>query len=303
MRRLFAVILYHCEPKDPKELWEEFKHKLCTDLMNRSHDGPPTATMIEKCLALITHHYRHIGGDLNAFHLEVLSTDIIESYASSFMNIQANQQIDTEPTTIDDLNVEQKEVFDKFLEMIDAENGDVIFLDAPGGMGKTFLLKFILGYVRRTRGEILATASSGIAATLLHQGKTLHSTFNVPLNIINTNNPSCALSRSSSKAIAIGISKVIIIDKAPMLHKKVYHAIDFSLKDILNNDTLFGGKPILMSGDFRQILPIIIRGHRVDTVNATIKRSYIWHSIEVMKLNMRVQRAVSDNEERSYFGR
>ena len=60
-----------------------------------------------------------------------------------------------------------------------------------------------------------------------------------------------------------------------------------------------------MSGDFRQILPIIIRGHRADTVNAMIKRSYIWPSVEVMKLktNMRVQRAVSDNEEQAYFAR
>ena len=306
MRRLFAVMLYHCEPQDPKQLWEEFKHKMCLDFMNRSHVGPPTATMIEKSLALITHHYRHIGGDLNFFPLETLASDVIENYALSFMTILSNQRVDTEsPTTIDDLNLEQKEVFDKFLELIDAENGGVIFLDAPGGTGKTFLLNFILGYVRRTRGEILATASSGIAATLLTQGKTVHSTFNVPLNIINKDNPSCALSRSSPKAIAIGISKAIIIDEAPMLHKKVYHAIDFSLKDVLDNDTLFGGKPILMSGDFRQILTIIIRGHRADTVNATIKRSYIWPSVEVMKLktNMRVQRAVSDNEEQSYFAR
>ena len=258
MRKLFAVILYHCEPKHPKELWEEFKHKMGLDCMNRAHVGPKTATMIEKCLALITHHYRHIGGDLHSFPLDVLASYVMENYALSFMTILANQQGDTESTTtIDDLNVEQKEVFHKFLEMIDAGNGGVIFLDAPGGTGKTFLLNFILGYVRINRGEILATASSGIAATLLNQGKTLHSTFNVPLNIINKDNPSCALSRSSSKAIAIGISKAIIIDEVPMLHKKVYHVLDFSLKDILNNDQLIGGKPILMSGDFRQILSII----------------------------------------------
>ena len=111
MRRLFAVLLYHCEPQDPKQLWEEFKHKMCLDFMNRSHVGPPTATMIEKCLALITHHYRHIGGDLNCFPLETLASDVIENYALSFMTILANQRVDTEsPTTIDDLNVEQKEV-------------------------------------------------------------------------------------------------------------------------------------------------------------------------------------------------
>ena len=49
----------------------------------------------------------------------------------------------------------------------------------------------------------------------------------------------------------------------------------------------------------------VIRGHRADTLNATIKRSYIWPSLKVMKLktNIRVQRAISNNEEKSYFGR
>jgi PIF1 helicase. len=40
------------------------------------------------------------------------------------------------------------------------------FLDAPGGTGKIFLIKFLLANVRFDRQIALAVAASGIAATL-----------------------------------------------------------------------------------------------------------------------------------------
>ena len=48
------------------------------------------------------------------------------------------------------LNTEEHLIFDEFTEMVSSyeagqiNNGNVIFLDAPGGMGKTFLIKTIL---------------------------------------------------------------------------------------------------------------------------------------------------------------
>ena len=37
------------------------------------------------------------------------------------------------------LTVDQREVYDRFCSMIDGDEGGMLFLDAPGGMGKTFL--------------------------------------------------------------------------------------------------------------------------------------------------------------------
>ena len=50
-----------------------------------------------------------------------------------------------------------------------------------GGTGKTFLLNTILSYVRQSGEIALATASSGIAATLLKLGRTAHSRFRLPI--------------------------------------------------------------------------------------------------------------------------
>jgi hypothetical protein len=39
-----------------------------------------------------------------------------------------------------------------------------------------------------------------------------------------------------------------------------------------------------MSGDFRQVLPVIPRGSHADIISASIKNSYLWESVEVFRL-------------------
>ena len=42
------------------------------------------------------------------------------------------------------LTIDQKEVYDYFCSMVDANQGGILFLDAPGGTGKTFSINLIL---------------------------------------------------------------------------------------------------------------------------------------------------------------
>ena len=58
----------------------------------------------------------------------------------------------------------------------ESNEGGMLFLDAPGGTGKTFLINLILPKLQSQGKIALVTASSGIAATLLTGGRTLHST-------------------------------------------------------------------------------------------------------------------------------
>ncbi|DAZ96572.1 TPA: hypothetical protein N0F65_011796, partial [Lagenidium giganteum] len=53
----------------------------------------------------------------------------------------------------------------------------------------------------------------------------------------------------------------------------------------------FGGKTVIFGGDFRQTLPIVLRAGRADIVDACIKRSYMWQTVQVLKLtiNMRIR--------------
>jgi hypothetical protein len=61
-------------------------------------------------------------------------------------------------------------------------------------------------------------------------------------------------------------------------------------------DILFGGKVVVMGGDFRQLLPVVPQGTRGQIVDASLKRfAILWHSVKVRHLheNMRVQRLLA----------
>ena len=65
----------------------------------------------------------------------------------------------------------------------------MFFLDAPGGTGKTFLIRLILASIRSKNDTVLALASSRIAAKLLPGGRTAHSALKLPLNMQSTETP------------------------------------------------------------------------------------------------------------------
>ena len=76
-----------------------------------------------------------------------------------------------------------------------------------------------------------------------------------------------------------------------MCHKKAFEALDRTLQDLRGNSAVMGGLTVVLSGDFRQTLPIIPRGTRADEVGASIKASYLWRNVHSLTLstNIRVQ--------------
>ena len=73
-----------------------------------------------------------------------------------------------------------------------------------------------------------------------------------------------------------------------MQHHYVHECVNRTLQDIQGND-----RPkfvVVFGGDFKQILPVIVKGLCAQIVGACIQHSYLWHSIEVLHLtqNMRL---------------
>ena len=78
---------------------------------------------------------------------------------------------------------------------------------------------------------------------------------------------------------------IAIIDEGPMWSKLNFECLDRTLRDITGKyQEKFGGKPVLVSGDFRQILPIIPKGRRPAIVESCLKRSEILWDNTVMVL-------------------
>ena len=120
-------------------------------------------------------------------------------------------------------------------------------LNAAGGTGKTFTLNTLLDKVRSEGYVALATASSGVASKLLHNGTTVHSRFKVPINITSTS--TCSFKGSDATGNLIKETKLIIMDEMTMLHKHIFEAVDRSIRNLTGQDKRFGGITTLLKQD------------------------------------------------------
>ena len=196
---------------------------------------------------------------------------------------------------------EQRRAYDEIMNAIDGNKGSFYFLYGYGGIGKTFLSKTLSASIR-SKGEIvLNVASSRIASLILPNGRIAHSRFKIPLNI--NEDSTCNIKQGSSHARLLSKAKLIIWDEAPMLSKYCYEALDRCLNDVLrfvpnyNGDLPFGGKVVVLGGDFRQILPMIPRETREDIVQASINLSYLRSFCKVIKLTKNMRLRISSTSE------
>jgi hypothetical protein len=126
--------------------------------------------------------------------------------AASFdVDLRREQSYDTRDLSayvkahLHSLTQEQRVTYEQIMIHVNNSVGGIFFLDAPGGTGKTFLLKLILATIRSNNDIALALASSGIAATLLPGGRTAHSALKFPLNMRFSETPTCNISKASGR--------------------------------------------------------------------------------------------------------
>lgn len=93
------------------------------------------------------------------------------------------------------MNDAQKHNFDLIMSKVYHKQSDIFFVDGPGGTGKSFLFNSLLNKIRSEGKIAIAVASSGIAATLLENGRTAHSRFKISLEVFE--NSSCNISIQS----------------------------------------------------------------------------------------------------------
>ncbi|CAN0898456.1 ATP-dependent DNA helicase PIF1 [Linum grandiflorum] len=195
------------------------------------------------------------------------------------------------------LNEHQQKAHDAVMESLDNNSGKLFFLYGHGGTGKTYLYNCILSKVRSQRKIALVVASSGIAATLLPGGVTAHSRFKIPIEVDHSS--TCMIKKGTALAQLIQETTLIVWDEAPMVHRLSFEAVDRTICDIMNKPTTgpdykpFGGKTVLLGGDFRQTLPVVPDGGREDNINASLTRSYLWSYCTLLELhtNMRIHQS------------
>jgi len=180
--RSFFVLL--CNMGAPARiLWDTFRDSLCEDHIERNpHDIDSAYTL---ALIEIDRSLRRQGSCLVSHGLPDVQDDTTE-LGRELLLYGENHQRRLVEEWLPKLSVDQKAVFDHVSLILQNRTGagsKTLFLDGPGGYGKTQLIRVILAHVRSCRQVAIAVASSGIAAGNMPGGTTAHSMFRLPLDL------------------------------------------------------------------------------------------------------------------------
>ena len=178
---MFANLLIYCRPADPLGFWERHRDILCEDYRRSEQAESVSVSMHHRALHFLAERFEQDDLDIvRDFHLpavrrELVQEDNIPRIIRDENCFDRDALARTLPDRISTLNEKQAQFYNAVLDSVNSSSGKIFALQAPGGTGKTYTLNLILDTVRNQGKIALATALSGIAATLLHNGRTLHS--------------------------------------------------------------------------------------------------------------------------------
>lgn len=285
LRRLFATICAFCQPSNAKTLFETFEASMVEDFRLKnskvlSHD---------LCLQEID-EFLHLQG-LSCEELGLPHTTPA-CVSEDFLDRDAEKDLGA--AALLKLNYDQQHVVEVILDSIaKPAKANVFFLDGPGGTGKTYVYSTLMHILRGRGLPVIPVAWTGIAATLLQGGRTVHSRFKLPLALME--NSVANVKPASAEAQELRNASLILWDEAPMAPATAFECIDRLLRDITKTHKPFGGKVILLGGDFRQVLPVIPRASRTELVSSSIKHSYLWRHVKILKLTQNMRAGVAEN--------
>ena len=290
LRELFAMLIIWSKMTITQELFREFEVELSED---HAHRLPQTMTLEERqqSAALlawddindILKKQGHSGLDSIGFPKPTFSIPFTVEPSIPHRYIDINLEQD-----IAKLNEDQRCIYDDIIMAVKKNDTNKrYFVDGPGGTGKTFLYTIIIRTLKSIGRSCICVAWTGIASLLLPDGTTVHNRFKLPLCISKTT--VLNIKGQSKEADEIRNATAILWDEATMASAVALDTIDKGMRDIMNTDQPFGGKLMLLGGDFRQVLPVVPGASRNYQILSSIKHSKTWATFQIRHLrrNMR----------------
>lgn len=198
------------------------------------------------------------------------------------------------------MNTYQQIAVDEIRNLINSQNINInsinncFFWKGSAGSGKTFAYHALYNLLIGSNVKVCSMAYTGIAATLLPRGKTVHKTFGLPVPLYSDS--SSYIKAQSKEAEYLRNTDVFFWDEATMSPRYALEIADRTLRDITGNNTLFGEKIMILAGDFRQILPIQLRSTRTENIDLSIKRSLLWRHFKVLNFPINMRALPSETE-------
>jgi hypothetical protein len=244
----------------------------------------------------ILHDSGHTLSDFPNMPLSLLNWSTTRNrLISQQMNYDSNSEANAAQLLVSTLNEDLRHAFETIWGSIVRKEGKIFFIDGFGSCGKTYLYQAICHTVRAENLIILCVASTGLACLLLPGGQTAHSMFKIPIDTL-TGTSTCSISKESHRGDLLRMTDAVIYDECLMTHRHCFEALDRTFQDLRDCSKPFGGVTMVFGGDFQQILPVVANGTRADIVNACLRNSNLWNTMNILKLriNMRLQDSPDD---------
>ena len=182
---LLIAILYENEVANPRDMFDRYHDFLMKDFLYRCQQQQqqhPHEVALNDLLFAIQQGLQMKGKmnsdmdlpepNYNLVQQADLMAELIDPTADSFF-------LENEPK----LYEEQCSFLNRVLHLLRNDEDGFLFLDAPGGCGKTLVLIVLIAGICCQSKVIFSTTASGIAAILLQNGTTSHKRFKFPIPI------------------------------------------------------------------------------------------------------------------------
>ncbi|GJW09054.1 DNA helicase [Tanacetum coccineum] len=211
---------------------------------------------------------QHYGKSLQHFELGPPPSGLLDMLANRLLieerNYNQEELQQQRDESVPGLNGSQKKIYDIIINANVANQQELIFVYGHGGTDQT-----------------------------------AHSRFKLPIEL--TEESLCKVTKNSHLEKLLADTHFIMWDEAPMNDRRCFKALDKTLRDILTMPyRLFGGKSVLLGGDFRQTLLVKKGASKIDIIASCISQSNLWLHFRVFTLteNMRLSRPDGSADER-----
>ncbi|GKD09179.1 DNA helicase [Tanacetum coccineum] len=253
LRTLFAHILTFCQVKDPVSLWGRIWRSMSEDLPYASSVSLNIPNLHIHDSQLEDYVLYELEGCLN--HCSRSLTDFgLRLPPKDLMAVLRNRLLIEEKSYNRELLAKEK---DTLLRKLNDKQRQIFDLIINASTNNRQELIFVYGH-------------GGTGKTFLW--KTITYTLRADRKIVLT----VASSGVASLLLPAG---------------RTSHSRFKTLRDILSKlDALFGGKTVMLGGDFRQTLPVKGGASRNEIVASSIAKSYLWHhfTLHILTENMRL---------------
>lgn len=181
------MLLLHSPPSDPLNILNRFIEPLSDDLNHElvskyGIDNPTEYEENQLCYFLLdqvlARHSKHLS-DVGLDGL-VCDSDLWEQFMSNSHKdlLSVCEHAWQFLEMLDRLNQRQKIIMETVVELTNRLEAGLMYIDGPGGCGKTFLMNTIIHYLSASNIPVIT-----VTGLMLVNGMTAHSRFKIPLDV------------------------------------------------------------------------------------------------------------------------